>query len=172
MFIFGQTTTIITIIIAALTLLAMCKIFSKMGERWWKALIPIYNMYILFRRTWTIKMFVFGLLLIAALVGLGVYSISITSGNQFITSGVQQTLSGISMAYLGVAIITFFWGIVAVHRLSKSFGHGAGWTLGLILFNTLFILLLGFGSSQYVGNAYEMMIKEEKKRQNGTADKE
>ena len=29
-----------------------CKLFHKMGEKWWSALIPGYNSYIFFRHTW------------------------------------------------------------------------------------------------------------------------
>ena len=40
-------------------------------------------------------------------------------------------------------------------KLSKSFGHGAGFTVGLVFLNPIFKLILGFGSSQYVGNTTE-----------------
>ena len=33
--------------------------------------------------------------------------------------------------------------------LAKAFGKGAGFTVGLILLNTIFIMILGFGSSSY-----------------------
>ena len=35
--------------------------------------------------------------------------------------------------------------------LAKAFGKGAGFALGLIFLNPIFILILGFGSAQYVG---------------------
>jgi hypothetical protein len=42
-------------------------------------------------------------------------------------------------------------GIIDIHKLSKSFGHGVGFTLGLIFLSPIFTLILGFGSSEYIG---------------------
>lgn len=39
--------------------------------------------------------------------------------------------------------------IITYHKLSKKFGHGVGYTLGLIFLNCVFVPILGFGSSQY-----------------------
>ena len=36
-------------------------------------------------------------------------------------------------------------------KLSKAFGHGGGYAVGLILLQPIFILILGFGKSTYVG---------------------
>jgi len=41
--------------------------------------------------------------------------------------------------------------IIVMNDLSKSFGHGVGFTLGLLFLSTLFFLILGFGGSKYVG---------------------
>lgn len=50
----------------------------------------------------------------------------------------------------GVNIVLGIW---LMHQLSKSFGHGVGFTLGLIFLSFIFILILGFGDSKYVGPA-------------------
>ncbi|NZA37287.1 DUF5684 domain-containing protein [Eubacterium callanderi] len=42
--------------------------------------------------------------------------------------------------------------IIQTHKLSKAFGHGAGYTIGLLLLRPVFILILGFGSAEYKGN--------------------
>jgi Family of unknown function (DUF5684) len=44
------------------------------------------------------------------------------------------------------------WIIVSVD-LSKSFGHGVAFALGLIFLSFIFILILGFGPSRYLGPA-------------------
>ena len=36
-----------------------------------------------------------------------------------------------------------------MHGISKSFGHGTGFTVGLVLLPFIFQLVLGFGSSEY-----------------------
>jgi hypothetical protein len=38
-----------------------------------------------------------------------------------------------------------------IHRLSKSFGKDAGFTVGLIFLGIIFYPILGFGSAKYVG---------------------
>ena len=43
--------------------------------------------------------------------------------------------------------------IIDVHKLSKSFGHGIGFTLGMIFLSPIFTLILGFGNSRYQGPA-------------------
>lgn len=36
-------------------------------------------------------------------------------------------------------------------KLAKAFGKGGGFAAGLIILNTIFTLILGFGSAEYVG---------------------
>lgn len=47
--------------------------------------------------------------------------------------------------------------IIVVNDLSKSYGHGAGFTVGLIFLPEIFIPVLGYGSSRYVGPAAQMV---------------
>lgn len=48
--------------------------------------------------------------------------------------------------------------IIVLNDLSKSYGHGAGFTLGLIFLSFIFIPVLGYGGSRYVGPAAKMMM--------------
>jgi hypothetical protein len=41
--------------------------------------------------------------------------------------------------------------IIVYNDLSKSFGHGMGFTLGLIFLNIIFFLILAFDKSRYLG---------------------
>ena len=41
--------------------------------------------------------------------------------------------------------------IILMNDLSKSFGHGVGFTLGLIFLSLIFLYILAFGSSTYRG---------------------
>ena len=43
--------------------------------------------------------------------------------------------------------------ILVMIGLAQSFGKGAGFTVGLILLQPIFILILGFGSAKYIGSA-------------------
>lgn len=42
-------------------------------------------------------------------------------------------------------------GIMMLFKLAKAFGQGTGFGFGLLFLNTIFILILGFGSAEYVG---------------------
>ena len=43
--------------------------------------------------------------------------------------------------------------VIMMNDLSKSFGHGVGFTLGLIFLSLIFLFILAFGSSTYRGPA-------------------
>lgn len=49
--------------------------------------------------------------------------------------------------------INFIWIIWSLNLLVKSFGKNEGYTVGVVLFGIVFIPMLGFGSSEYVGPA-------------------
>ena len=38
-------------------------------------------------------------------------------------------------------------------KLAKAFDKGTGFALGLIFLNTIFVLILGFGNSKYIGTS-------------------
>lgn len=52
-----------------------------------------------------------------------------------------------------IPVVNIIFGLILVHDLSKSFGHGFGYTLGLLFLSLIFIPILGFGGSQYAGPA-------------------
>lgn len=52
-----------------------------------------------------------------------------------------------------IPLVNFVIMIMVYDGLSKSFGKGTGFTLGLIFLGPIFILILGFGSARYVGPA-------------------
>lgn len=50
----------------------------------------------------------------------------------------------------GVGII---WAIWSINLLSKSYGYGVGFTLGLIFLFPIFYPILGLGGAKYIGPA-------------------
>jgi len=52
-----------------------------------------------------------------------------------------------------IPIVGFVVWIIVMNDLSKSFGHGVGFTLGLIFLSIIFLFILAFGSSMYRGPA-------------------
>ena len=52
-----------------------------------------------------------------------------------------------------VPFVNFVIFLIITNDLSKSFGHGVGFTLGLIFLSLIFLYILAFGSSTYHGPA-------------------
>jgi len=52
-----------------------------------------------------------------------------------------------------IPFVGFIIALIVLWDLSKSFGHGAGMFILLIIFSFLTLLYLGFGQSQYQGPA-------------------
>ncbi len=56
-----------------------------------------------------------------------------------------------------IAIVIAIWivvlalQIILCHKTSKAYGHGAGFTVGLIFLWLIFQFVLGFGKSEYKG---------------------
>ena len=63
-----------------------------------------------------------------------------------------STIVDMSLFGLGgiISIILLILEIIFYHKMSKSFGHGIGYTLGLIFLQPIFMLMLAFGKSQYI----------------------
>ncbi|MBR3149505.1 MAG: hypothetical protein IKF64_04970 [Eubacterium sp.] len=110
----GQQTasSVISLIVWVLSVIAMWKLFEKAGEAGWKSLIPLYNAYVFCK---------------------------IVDGN-----GLKFLLFLIP----GVNIVYY---IIFSLRTAKAYGQSTGFGVGLILLPNIFTLILGFGSSTYVG---------------------
>jgi len=50
-----------------------------------------------------------------------------------------------------IPFVNFVIAIIVAHELSKSFGHGGGFTFGLLFLPLIFYPMLGFGSDRYLG---------------------
>lgn len=48
-----------------------------------------------------------------------------------------------------IPLVNFVILIIVLNELSKSFGKGSGFTVGLIFLSFIFIPILAFGSAQY-----------------------
>ena len=126
---------VVALVWAVLMVVANWMIFSKADEGGWKALIPIYTQYIMYKISWSPVMFAVVMIL------------SLVSG--FLSSSDNSILAIVSMvASLASAVIN---GIILNIKLARSFGRGVGFILGLIFLNPIFMLILAFGSSQYQG---------------------
>lgn len=149
---------LIVLALCIVSIVALWKIYKKAGEHGWACLVPFYNNYVFYRMTWGNGwMFLLPTVLIFGYVfGLVFLMLSGFAGEAVLT--IIMTILAI-----GCGIASIVINIVTLHKLSKSFGHGVGFTLGLLFLSVIFYIILGFGSSQYVGpsskhdNAIELM---------------
>ena len=137
-------TTTITSITAVLLVVGQWFILEKMGEDGWKALIPFYGTYLLFKHAWNTKMYWISLALI------GGVCISAVAGTLFAFSG--SIALAVTMILLAVAagIATFVIDVRFMYELCKRFGHGAGYAAGMVFFEPVFTLVLGLGQDEFV----------------------
>ena len=142
---FGIGFGVACLVIIVLAIVAMWKVFKKAGQAGWKSLIPIYNEYILFK---------------IADHNFWPWFIAIIVGN--ICNTMAASFEGNTAVALILSIVGFVCGIYGLveairmtHGLSKNFGHDAGFTVGLIFLNLIFMLILAFGGSQYKGGRQE-----------------
>lgn len=50
-----------------------------------------------------------------------------------------------------VPVVNVVMQIMLYHKMSKAFGHGIGFTLGLIFLPYIFVPILGFNGDEYLG---------------------
>ena len=138
-----MTTVIIGLVMYVLLVIAFWKMFEKLGEPGWKAIIPLYNSYILYKYTWKRNMFWVSLVLNV----LGSILLTIGAGN-----GTAATINQ-PMLWIGVVVLLAECVIafIAAYKVSVAFEHGIGYFFGLIILPNIFYLILGFGKSRYVG---------------------
>ena len=128
------TYLVIVLIWYVLQVIAYWKIFTKAGQPGWKSIIPIYNQYIEFRIAWKIP-YMYWIWLACLVAGAMLGSI-----NGWV-------------AYIGTiaSLASTIIGVISLIKLAKAFGHGVGFAIGLIFLGPIFMMILGFGSSQYFG---------------------
>ncbi|MBR0088498.1 MAG: hypothetical protein IJP94_01525 [Clostridia bacterium] len=136
----GAAMIVCSLIWYVLQVIARWKIFTKAGEKGWKAIIPVYNEFVMYKISW--KTMFFWIMFALVVAGSLVSSLA----------GTGQNANGFLLFLAFVLLIAAcVIGIIQLHNLSKAFGHGAGFTVGLVLLNPIFMLILAFGSSEYKG---------------------
>lgn len=117
------------------TVIANIYIFRKAGEGGWKSFVPVYNRYITYKISWSPLWFWVGAVLFIASVVLNFVA--------------HNAVLDVIAVVVGAA--TALLHIAGLYHLARAFGHGVPFTIGLIFLRPVFILILGFGGSQYQG---------------------
>ena len=120
-------------------IIAFWKIFTKAGEPGWKSIIPIYSGYVQYKITW--KPMWFWIIFVVSII-YGATNGIIQGGSTSVIVSVIELIAAI--AYCVIQIISYV-------KLSRSFGHGIGFAIGLLFLYPIFVLILGYGKSEYKG---------------------
>lgn len=116
---------LICIALAVLMIVADCKLFTKAGEKWWKAIVPLYSSWIQTKIVglawWWFPIYVFFL----AFMG-----------------------TGKNINYV------FYWGLILIsfnynYNLAKKFGKSNGFALLCTILPIIGLPILAFGSAKY-----------------------
>ena len=134
------------LLICVLQIAATWKIFTKAGEAGWKSLIPVYSQYVQYERFWSTKYFWISMIL-------GVISGCISP---FAESGEATVMVSILAVIAGVC--AFILEVMFMINLSRHFGYDSAFAIGLILLPFVFLLILAFGSAEYIEDADEVNI--------------
>lgn len=127
------------------------RLFRKAGLRGWEFLIPIYNIYCLFEVAGIKGLWLGSFIFIGALLECGLMS-GLTNAACYFT--VQNgtfsvsNIQGASYFLILFAVCFVIVTIVALYQLARRFGHGGWFTVGLLLFSTLFFLMLCWDDHQ------------------------
>ena len=122
-----------------LQIIANWNIFTKAGEAGWKSIIPVYSDYISYKIAWQPSYF-------WLVFVLGIIT-SVANGMADPNGTHTTILLIVSLIRIILAIISILYCI----KLSRAFGHGIGFAIGLIFLQPIFMLILGFGNDPYYG---------------------
>ncbi len=124
--IFGGVFLLIWLAVLVISVIALWKIFEKAGVEGWKALIPIYNGWVL-----------------AEIAGKPGWW------------GLVSLLAWIPLIGPIVAVVVY---VLIALELAKRFGKDTTFAiLGLVIFNLIGLLILGFGDAKYQGKPYDTL---------------
>jgi len=122
-----------TVVYYVLLYIGYWYILKKAGKPGWKGLIPFYNKYLLYDISWETRMYWVFLVLDIIYKVLRLLD--------------EHPLLNLAILILG--LIIFVIRVCFYYKLSTVFGYGTGFTIGLLIFEPIFILILGIGSSRY-----------------------
>lgn len=146
------------------------KCIKKAGDKAWKAFIPFYGTYVLYKIS-GMKGYWIIVNIISEVIGfIGIFvsssmlaemnniidtinlssksleEINKVAANYTIISGIVDILDFLASA--GLLALNIVWAI----KFCKSFGKGGGYIAGMILVPFVFYFIIGLGDAEYVGN--------------------
>lgn len=129
------------ILIYLIPVIAGWKLFEKAGIAGWKSLIPIYNLYLIYKLSGISGLWIIPLLVVACF-------------GAIVNSGIILPLWA-SIVLIVFLVLTIISRIMFYIKLPKAFGKGIGYIIGMFLIPEIIEIVLGFGKAEYVGEYKE-----------------
>lgn len=130
---------VLFIYIILLPFIAAWRLFKKAGIPGWKALIPVYSSYLMFK--------IVGM---PAIISTIVYASYIIINN--IVKDITKEPNYLVIIFVLISATYMVFDIIKAIKLGKVFGKGIFFTIGLILLGPIFEIILGMGKSKYIGD--------------------
>ena len=140
---FAGALAVMSFIWYILSAIGYWKVLVKGGHPGWHSLIPILNAYDQYDMAWNGWM--------------GVATSFLAGFGLALSQTAQNTQGGgvLSVIAAVCAIASLAINIIGMNKFAKAFGKGVGFTVGLVLLEPFFMMILGFGSSEYIGKPQE-----------------
>ena len=122
--VFAVIALLITLAVVILIVVSNCKIFAKAGEKWWKALIPLYNSWIQTKIT--------GLAWYWYPIFVGVTALLAIYDSNFII-------------YMSLLLVSYNY----CFNMAKKFGKSTGFAVLMAFLPVIGLPILAFGSAKY-----------------------
>ena len=142
---FGIAGIVVAIVWCILVIVAMWRIFTKAWEKWWKSLIPIYNLYIMYKIV-GMKNWFWYTLIVAFVCGL-------------IAGFLWEESAAAGYVTMAGSLFSGIVAIVATFKLPRKFGWGVFTSILYVLFTGICILILGFGNFKYQGKEESTVVE-------------
>ena len=133
-------------------IIAGWKIFTKAGEKGWKSIIPIYNVYVLLKIS-GMKNWFWAMLGVSVVTSVLLVVFKFDTNAFFDAKAAEAIDWGKNIPSLCViiaeSVFELVLAIVYCRNTAKVFGKGAGFAVCLFFFTPIVWLVLGFGKAKY-----------------------
>lgn len=142
----------ISFAVCIFTLVCMWMIYEKLDIAGWKCLIPIYSLYVLFKRIYNVAAFwVCCAACVVLCIGTGWIACTAVGG-VLSAFNLPEVFGGITLAnvlipiilIIAASIVLVVYSIIEYVKLSQAFGMGGAFAVGLIFLTPIFLGILAF----------------------------
>ena len=153
--------------VIALQYVAGWKILRKMDRGGWWVFIPFAMMFIFYDRCWKRGAF-WRLIAYYAIYMCGYFVYVFTTTFLSVYSIFDNSFYGEEQIYIALGVFAVFMLVTLIpifinqirmfRRVATCFGKSKGFGWGLALLSPIFLMILGFGKDQYLGNPNEPIL--------------